>query len=540
MKRRREVASPGTRRSESLTRFLERRAEASAGAAAFLGEEGAIGYEALLDESQRVARGLADLGIGQGDRVALWLPNAPAWLVLYFACARLGAIAVAVNSRFRSVELGDILERSGARLLVYWPGFRQVDFTGALAGVESAAFARLERIVAYGGGEAPARLHGKPVLAYAALRDRPPYLADHGDGPVGSIVFTTSGTTKAPKFVLHDHYSVLSHARHVARRFGYGAPGSVVLQALPLCGVFGFAQAMACLAGGCPIVMPAAFEAEVAGRLIRQHRVTGFNGTDEMFARLLDAQHEGAPFPSLRFCGYAAFSPALGGIVAAAERRGLRLTGLYGASEVQALFALQPPEAVPERRARPGGVPVAAEYAVRIRDPENGRLLEGGESGEIELRGPSQMAGYWGDADATAQAVTADGWVRSGDLGHLDGEGGFVFETRMGDVLRLGGYLAAPSEIEAHLQRHPAVAACQVVGAVAEGCLQAVAFVTLRPEAPFDEAALRRHCGDGLARFKVPARILALDAFPTTSGANGTKVQRVKLREMAEATLREG
>jgi fatty-acyl-CoA synthase len=533
----------GSRQSESLSRFLERRAEATPDATAFFWGDAAISYAALLDESRRAAQGLFDLGIRSGDRVALWLPNAPAWLALHFACARLGAIVVAVNTRFRSSEIADIVGRSGARILVLWPSFRQIDFMATLQAIDAAALDRLERIIVYGGygGDAtPSALHGKPVLAYERLIARPLYREDHGAGPVGSNIFTTSGTTKAPKFVLHDHYSVGTHAGHVMRRFGYDAPGSIVLQALPLCGVFGFAQAMASLAAGATMVMQATFDAEEAVALIRRHAITACNGSDDMFARLLAAGNGDVPFPTLRFCGFAAFNPALASLVSNAERHGLRLAGLYGASEVQALFALQSLEAPSEFRGAPGGFPVAEDYAVRIRDPKSGRLLAPGESGEIELKGPSAMAGYFGDPAATARTITEDGWVRSGDLGHLRGDGSFVFETRMGDVLRLGGYLVAPAEIEAHLQLDPVVAGCQVVGATANGGLQAVAFVILRPGAGFDEDALRQHCAAGLARFKVPARIVALDAFPTTPSANGVKIQRVKLREMAEAMLRDG
>jgi acyl-CoA synthetase (AMP-forming)/AMP-acid ligase II len=118
-----------------------------------------------------------------------------------------------------------------------------------------------------------------------------------------------------------------------------------------------------------------------------------------------------------------------------------------------------------------------------------------------------------------------------------EGDGSFVFETRLGDVLRLGGYLVAPAEIEDYVRRFPGIAACEAVGAVGEGGLVAVAFVTLSPGAALDEAALRRSCAAGLARFKVPARCVALDAFPTTASANGTKVQRARLREMAERLL---
>ncbi len=515
------------RQSGTIGGLLSRLAAVRGDAPAVIWGDERVSFAALDQESPRLACGLADLGIVRGDPIA-------------FACARLGAIAVAVNTRFRSAEIADIVARSGARILVLWPGFRQIDFTAILAAVDRASLDRLEHIVVYGddadGSAAP--IHGKPVLTYAALRDRPPYPDDRGDGPLGSNIFTTSGTTKAPKFVLHDHFSVVSHACYVAYRFGYAAADSVILQSLPLCGVFGFSQAMACLTAGRPMVMQASFEAEAAARLIVEHRVTGFNGSDEMFTRLLAVSDADRPFPSLRFCGYAAFNPTMETIVTMAEARGLRLAGLYGASEVQALFALQDPASPAAVRARPGGMPIGADYHVRVRDPDSGSELPTGQSGELEFSGPSIMAGYFDDSAATAQALSEDGWVRSGDLGHRLADGSFVFETRMGDVLRLGGYLVAPSEIEAYVQRHPTIEGCQVVGVAHGDGLKPVAFVTLRVGTTFDEAGLRQFCSHGLARFKVPVRLFALDAFPSTASANGTKVQRAKLREMAQEWLR--
>jgi fatty-acyl-CoA synthase len=532
------MTGPGPRQSDSICRFFERRAAARPEAAAVVWGDETIGLAALLEESRRVAQGLAELGVGQGDRVALWLPNTPAWLTLYLACARLGAIAVAVNTRFRAAEIGDIVGRSGARLLALWPDFRGIDFLGILGEIDRAVLDRLDAILVVGGTAAPGdRLHGRKLVAHDALRARPPYERDHGAGPAGSIIFTTSGTTSAPKFVLHDHYSVTRHAAAVARRFAYDAPGAVLLQALPLGGVFGFSQMMAALAGGARSVMPATFDVEDAARLIERHRVTSFNGSDEMVEKLLAARPGDRPYPSLGACYFAAFNPSLDGIAAAAERRGLSLSGLYGMSEVQALFARQRPEAPLAARGRPGGFPVGEGYGARVRDPESGRLLPPGESGELELGGPSLMAGYYGNPEATGRALTEDGWVRTGDLARLAGDGSFVFETRMGDVLRLGGYLVAPAEIEAHIQLFPGIAACQVVGAERAGKAAPVAFVTLAAGAALDEAALQAFCARGLARFKVPVRCVALAAFPTTASANGTKVQKAKLREMAQRLL---
>jgi acyl-CoA synthetase (AMP-forming)/AMP-acid ligase II len=181
-----------------------------------------------------------------------------------------------------------------------------------------------------------------------------------------------------------------------------------------------------------------------------------------------------------------------------------------------------------------GQTQVAAE---RIVAEDDVAALFGLELEPAPSQSGSKDPDNYGDAEATEKAMTADGWVRSGDLGHLLGDGSFVFETRMGDVLRLGGYLVAPSEIEAHIQCYPGIDGCQAVGAVGEDGPVVVAFVTLRPGVAFDEAALRQYCAKDLARFKTPARCVALEAFPTTPGANGAKVQRAKLREMAQRLL---
>jgi len=183
----------------------------------------------------------------------------------------------------------------------------------------------------------------------------------------------------------------------------------------------------------------------------------------------------------------------------------------------------------------PGGKPVSPLAKVRVRDPDSRRLLGIGKSGELELSGPSLMQGYFGDDAATRAAMTEDGFVRTGDFGRLLDDRSFVFETRMGDVLRLSGFLVAPAEIEAWLQRHPGIDGAQVVGVSTAPGVKPMAFVTLKPGAALDETAAKAHCEAGLARYKVPVRIIAMDAFPTTMSANGIKVQKAKLRERASA-----
>jgi fatty-acyl-CoA synthase len=227
----------------------------------------------------------------------------------------------------------------------------------------------------------------------------------------------------------------------------------------------------------------------------------------------------------------------LADIVEQAETRGLRLTGLFGMSEVQALYALQPPELPAAQRKLGGGVLTSPLAHVRVRDPESGELLGPGRAGALECAGPSLMVGYYGNEAATAEAMTADGYVRTGDLAEIDGTGGFTFLSRMGDVLRLSGFLVNPLEIEAHIQKMPGIDACQTVAVASPAGVRAVAFVTLKPGATLDETAVIAHCKRGLANYKVPLRVFAVDDFPKTPSPNGFKIQRNKLREMALANL---
>jgi fatty-acyl-CoA synthase len=519
---------------ETLGSLLEPRRASDAPALIERGR--AIAFRALIDESLRVAGGLTRLGVAPGERVALWLPNVAAWLATFLACARIGAIAVSVNTRFRSHEVADILGRSGARVLLYWPGFKGIDFASILAGCDPHALERLAFVIEYAEGSPPARpaRPGTSVITYEALAGAPGLAEDRSAPDAGCVIFTTSGTTRAPKFVLHDQCRVVAHALDVVRAFGIG-PDAAMLLAPPLCGVFGFCSAMAALAAGRPLVMRPAWNAEEAARDLVAHRVTHANGTDDAVSQLLALDCD---FSAVRFFGYAAFNPALGDIVARADARGLKLAGLYGTSEIQALFARQDEHAGIGERMLAGGRPVSALARVRCRDPETGRILGHGEAGELEFLAPSsRMAAYLGDPEASAAALAADGYYRSGDLGTTQADGRFVFLARIGDSLRLGGFLVSPAEIESVVQQAPGVAACQVVGVPRPEGLRPVAFVVSRKGSSFNEASVLSHVRGRLAAYKVPLRVFPVEAFPVTPGANATKIQKGKLRDMAQALL---
>jgi fatty-acyl-CoA synthase len=518
---------------QTLTELLIRRV--AAGGVAIIDRDRFIYPTALELESRRVAQGLRDLGVREGDRVAIWLPNVPAWFTCFFACARLGAIVVAVNTRFRSVELADVVGRSGAKVLVYWPGFRGIDFEGILHDAGADALSGLTAIVAYDEQAAPPpprTILGHKVKSYRDLAACPPYSRDHARPELGCLIFTTSGTTKLPKFVLHSQSSIAGHAAEAARGFAFDTPAARGLLTPPMCGTFGMSNALMPFAVGRALVMIPTFNAEEAARAIRKHQVTHFPATGDMVAQLLQVSKEPIPYPSVRMVlGVRA------GQAAPAQARGLTMVGLYGSSEMQAVLSRQPLYAPPAQREIGGGKLVNAGTQVRTCDIETGRVLPHGEQGELQFRGSSCMTGYYGSPEATAAAFTRDGFFRSSDLGYTVADGEYVFLSRMGDVLRLAGFLVNPMEIEAVLDAHPAVAVSQVVGIDGPRGSVPVAFVQSRHGAGVNEAALIEHCKKQIANYKVPHHVLAIGEFPFTPSANGNKIQKAKLREMAAAAL---
>lgn len=518
---------------QTLTELLARRV--AAGGTAVIDRDRPVSAAALEDESRRVAQGMHELGVREGDRVAVWLPNVPAWLALFFACARLGAIVVAVNTRFRSSEVADIVGRSGAKVLVYWPGYRGIDFEGILHDAGADALKGLTAIVAYdedAAAPAPRTVLGHKAKPYRVLAASAPYAHDHARPDLGCLVFTTSGTTKLPKFVLHHQASMASHAAEAARGFGYGDAGAVTLLTVPMCGTFGMSHALSPLAGGRTVVMIPTFEAQAAAHAIRTHQVTHFPATGDIVAQLLAASAKPMPYPSVRMViGVRA------GQAAPAQARGLTMVAVYGSSEMQAVLSHQPLDAPPAQRELGGGKLVTQATQVRARHTESGKILPHGEPGELEFKGPSGLMGYYGNPEATAAAFTEDGFFKSGDLGYTVAEGDFVFLSRIGDVLRLSGFLVNPMEIEAVLDAHPAVAASQVVGIDGPRGPVPVAFVLPASGNAVDEAALIAHCKNQIANYKVPHHVLPIAAFPFTPSANGNKIQKAKLREMAVAAL---
>lgn len=525
---------PETTHDQTLGELLDGLASQHGDEVALVVDGATTTYSQLESDVGRLAAGLARHGVGRGDAVAIWLPNGVPWVQLVFAIARLGAVAVGVNTRYRSREMLHLLRTSGAVALVVEPGFKGVDFAGMIAEAVPDLPDSLCTVISV---DAPASalppLHAD-VVPYAALVDHelpPPPDAAAPDLPGNA--FSSSGTTGDPKLVLHTQAGVVRHSRAVAAAFGYREPGTRVLGALPLCGVFGFNTAMAGLAAGSAVVLMREFTAGDAVATMRRERVTHTNLADEMLRRVVEVPGALETLPRWRECGFGAFT-ALDphDLVAAGDGAGKTFFQTYGSSEVQALVTYPAAGATVERRSLGGGVPCSPDVEVRVRD-EDGRLCDLGEPGEIELRGPNLTCGYY-DVEGIPD-LDAEGFFQTGDLGRLAGERDVVYVSRRGDVLRLAGFLVSPREIEAFLEEQEGVDGAQVVGVDLGTDTAPVAFLTAESGAEIDVDAVLAATRRELARFKVPRLVQILDTFPVTEGTNGVKIQRMVLRARAHA-----
>lgn len=502
-------------------------------------EAGRVTSYAELDAmSRRFASGLAALGLRKGDRIALWLPNTPAHYALTFAIWRLGATAVGVNTRFRAKEVEDIVGRTGAKALAFWPGFKDIDFEAILAEVDPAMLTGLEMVIAHdvdGAPDVPVHVLGRPVHRLSALAEAPPMAEDHGGADVPAQIFTTSGTTSAPKFVLHAHRSLEEHARLVAAHWALDAPDAVFFQTAPLCGTVGLVNLTVSAAAQTPQVIQALFDPAEAGKLIKREKVTHLVITDEVLVRMLEGEAEQKPYPSLRMVVAFGINPPLEEHIQAFERAGIYGSNAYGMSECLAYCALRPRNVPMAEAMYGGGFVVNPASGLRIRNTETGELCPPGEEGELEVSGPTLMLEYADNPAANAKAWTEDGWLRTGDLARLREDGCLVYISRINDMLRLSGFLVSPAEIEAELEKDPAVAQAQVISINTEKGVRAFGFVLPSGEGEVDEQALIARCRAHLANYKCPVRVVTVEDWPYAISPNTIKIQRVKLRDQAQA-----
>jgi long-chain acyl-CoA synthetase len=443
-----------------------------------------------------LAAGLAGLGIARGDRVAIRLQNVPEFVLALLACWKLGAIAVMCSPLLRAEELDFELRDSGAAVLI----------AAEPLGVPAVDAAALMRAHA---GERP-----EPVAV----------------GPADLAALTyTSGTTGPPKGAMNTHANVV-HGARAYRDFAALTPDDVVLGIAPLFHVTGLvAHVAAAVLVPMPLVLAGRFDASQACALIERHRTTFTVAAVTAFTALLNAPGE----RDLRSMtkAYSGGAPVSAASAEAWERRsGSPLRVAYGLTETTSPSHLVPlgrrAPVDPGSGALSVGIPVTGTDA-RIVDAE-GAGLPAGETGEIAIRGPQVVPGYWRRPDATAQALP-DGELRTGDVGLMDADGWFYVVDRLKDQINASGFKVWPREVEDVLYRHPDVREVAVVGVPDEYRGETVkAFVSLKPGASVAPDALVAYARERLAAYKYPRLVEIVDELPKTASG---KILRRELRE---------
>jgi len=495
-------------------------------------------FAALEAEARLIARGLMACGVARRERVAVWAPNVPEWVVLQFALAKVGAVLVTVNTALRAPEVDYLLRQSEAETLVTVRGFKDVDYLAALAEVGALSGSRLARVV-FIGEDCPAGL-----TPYAGLRARAAAVSDaelaarEREVALDDVINMqyTSGTTGFPKGVMLSSRNIVNNGYWLGEGMGY-TPRDRLCLCVPLfhcfgcvIGVLGAYTHGACL---CPVE---SFDARRVLEVVERERCTALYGVPTMFlAELEDPEFGRFDLSSLRtgvMAGAPCPEPLMRRVIA--EMHLTELTIVYGLTEASPGITQTRRDDPLERRTGTVGR-VLPEMEVRIVDPSTGAALEPGAPGELWVRGSNVMHGYFRNADATHLAVDEEGWLRTGDRATIDGDGYVRITGRIKDLIIRGGENVAPTEIEDLLRRHAAVADAYVYAVRSEFFGEEVAAaVRLKEGAAATGEELRDFCRGQLARFKVPRHVRFVESFPMTASG---KVQKYKLREAHEQEL---
>jgi fatty-acyl-CoA synthase len=472
-------------------------------------------YADLLSASERVARAL--LGrFTPGERVAVWAPNSPEWLLAEFGAALAGLTLVTVNPALRAREAAHVLGQSRAHGLVLAPAYRGTDLPEVLAQIRG-RLPSLREVILLAEWDSFVR-SGSPT-------ERLPDVRPDDDAQIQY----TSGTTGLPKGAVLRHRGITNNARFCAEILQAG-PGDVWVNPMPLFHTAGCVLfTLGPVHGRFTQVLAPGFDPGLVLHLIESERATTFAGAPTMLLAQLDhPDFPGRDLSRVRsaFAGGATVSPAVVGRIESAV--GVPLSIQYGQTEASPCITQTRPEDSPADRAETLGRP-HPQVEVQIIDPATGQTLPAGAVGEILTRGYHVMKGYFGDPAATTEAVDAAGWLHTGDLGSMDERGYCRIEGRLKEMIIRGGENIYPREIEQLLHAHPGVADVAVVGVPDDRWgEQVAAFVRPAPGTPVTQDELASYCRAHLAAYKTPRCWVFVDTLPLTPSG---KVQKFVLQE---------
>lgn len=483
-------------------------------------------------EVDRLAAGLLALGLEKGDRLGIWAPNRPEWLLVQFATARIGVIMVNINPAYRTSELEYVLNKVGCKALVLASSFKSSDYVEMLRtvvpefdasepGAIRSSRAPALRTAVVMGADAPAGCHSFEAVmgmggpAHAMRLDDITAGLDPDD-PI-NIQFT-SGTTGSPKGATLTHANIANNARFVVATMAFDETDRLCIP-VPLYHCFGMVMGtLGCATTGAAMVFPGeAFEPAATLATVARERCSALYGVPTMFVAML--QHDSFPATDLSTLrtGIMAGAPCPIEVMkrVVADMHMNEVTIAYGMTETSPVsFQSHVDDTLEKRVSTVGRIHPHVEVKVIDKD---GRTVGIGEEGELCTRGYSVMRGYWNDEARTQEAIDEAGWMHTGDLATIDADGYCNIVGRVKDMLIRGGENVYPREIEEFLFQHPKVQEVQVFGVPDDRYGEEIcAWIVLRPGETSSEEEIRAHCQGKIAHYKVPRHVRFRDALPMT------------------------
>ncbi|MDP9637298.1 fatty-acyl-CoA synthase [Rhodococcus cercidiphylli] len=487
-------------------------------------------YSEFAADVELLAAGLLVAGVQVGDRVGIWAPNCPEWTLAQYATAEIGAILVNINPAYRSHELQFVLRQAGVSVLLSATEFKGSDSTAMIDDVRPEV-TTLREVLFIGSIQWEAMTD----RGHRALAKTPRMVADVSSTlrPDDAInIQYTSGTTGFPKGATLSHRNILNNGFFVGELCHYTENDRVCIP-VPFYHCFGMVMGnLACTSHGATMVIPGpAFDPVATLTAVADEKCTSLYGVPTMFIAELALENIGEfDLSSLR-TGIMAGSPCPTEVMKQViERMGMAEVSIcYGMTETSPVsLQTRSDDSIEQRVSTVGRV--GPHLEVKIVDPVLGETLPRGEAGELCTRGYSVMIGYWEQPDKTAEAIDSDGWMHTGDIGVMDGDGYVAITGRIKDMVIRGGENIYPREVEEFLYTHPDILDAQVIGVPDEKYgEELMAWIQLRDgAAPLDSDAVRQFCNGRLAHYKIPRYVHVVDEFPMTVTG---KVRKVEMRE---------
>jgi fatty-acyl-CoA synthase len=487
------------------------------------------------------AKGLIALGVKPGEKVALWMNNKPEWLFLMYATAKIGAVLVPLNTRYRSNDIQYVLSQSNTGTLLSDDRSGPVSYLDMVKEViphpESLEegikeFPDLRRIVfvgdeCYSGTTLwkEALVSGKSITD-AELQERESRVKPDDLMLIGY----TSGTTGDPKGVMHSHINI-RNCMERASTLGITFT-DIHINYLPMFHIYALSEVMMiCALTGAKQILMESFDAKEALTLIEREQVSLAHGFDTHWKDLLDSQSAlQANVSSLRLGTLPAGTEATIPVAELVQDIFCPTVSGFGMTETWAFAALSFPTDTREQRIYASGYPMS-DISFQVVNPETGIPVEPKELGELRVKGYTLMQGYYKRPQATAESFTEDGWFKTGDTAKIRQDGRLIFLGRYKDMLKVGGENVSPAEVEAHLMKISGIQAISVVAYPDERLHEvAVAFTILKSDSMLTADEITGFLKGKIASFKIPRHIIFVKEFPMTSSG---KVQKARLRKQA-------